>query len=109
MAEVLLEFDELFQGPNGESYEARVCGAPRADTFWEGWLEFTPERGGEVIRTGRETTQPHREDLRYWATGLTWGYVDGALRRVLTPPRATIHRKSVTSKPFYKGPADNKK
>jgi hypothetical protein len=108
MSEVLLEFEELFQGPNGVSYEARVCAGPRPDGFWEGWLEFTPAKRGDVVRTTRETTQPRRDDMLYWATGLTWGYVDGALLRALTPPRPPLHRKGVKSKPFYKGPADGK-
>jgi hypothetical protein len=36
------------------------------------------------MRTPRETEQPNREDLAYWATGLTQVYLEGALTRALT-------------------------
>src|SRR5688500_7758503 len=106
MADVLLEFEELFEGHDGTAYEARVCGRERSDKFWEGWLEYTPSQGGEVVRTSRETTQPTREHLSYWATGLTWAYIDGALRRALTPSRAPRHRQATGAKAYYEGPAE---
>lgn len=34
-------------------------------------------------RTRRETTQPSRDALRYWATGLEPTYLQGALERAL--------------------------
>lgn len=43
---------------------------------------FEPEEGGgATLRTGRETTQPDREDLLCWATGLEPVYLEGALAR----------------------------
>ena len=33
----------------------------------------------------RETTQPNRRDTEYWATGLTYVYLEGALHRALNP------------------------
>lgn len=37
---------------------------------WHGWLLLEPEEGGgATLRTGRETTQPDREDLQCWARG----------------------------------------
>jgi hypothetical protein len=42
---------------------------------------------GEVIRTVRETTQPNLTDLKYWATGLTQVYLEGALARTLGAPQ----------------------
>ena len=43
---------------------------------------------GETLRSFRETTQPNLTDLRYWATGLTPVYLEGALERIL--PKAVV-------------------
>ena len=51
---------------------------------WHGWLEFTPP--GQLhatLRTPRETTQPDRDALIYWATGLEPVYFEGAFERAL--------------------------
>jgi hypothetical protein len=89
MAEVLLEFDTVLIGPSGRSYKARACGRLMDDgERWEGWIEFVPNDAGPELRTAQETVQPNREDLRYWATGLTATYVEGALERALRPPPA---------------------
>ena len=108
MAEVLLEFDDRFSAPDGRSYRPRVCGRARDDRLWEGWIEFVPSDGDVVLRTGRETTQPSRDMLRYWATGLTWGYLDGALLRTLRPARPLVAREAVASAPAYEGPAERR-
>lgn len=81
MAEVLVTFDEPVRGRDGERYHAQVCGRPGADGLWEGWLEFQPVGGGAPIRTPRETTQPNRTDLLYWAGGLGVAYLEGAIDR----------------------------
>ena len=73
MAEVFVDFEDKWQGPDGVAYEARVCGRGRADGLWECWIEFTPAAGGATIATERETTQPNRDDALYWASGLTSG------------------------------------
>ena len=39
-------------------------------------------------RTSRETTQPSRLALRYWALGLDEVYFDGALERAPLEPRS---------------------
>jgi len=72
--------------PEGLVYIAQACGRERDDGMWEGWLEFVPHDGSEVLRSQRETTQPNLTDLEYWATGLTPVYLQGALERTLTPP-----------------------
>jgi hypothetical protein len=54
--------------------------------LWEGWIEFTSEDTGEVVRSARETTQPNRNDTLYWAKGLTEVYLEGALKRALGGP-----------------------
>jgi len=66
----------------GRSYDVLVYGELRADGTWEGWLEFAPLTAGlPTRRTGRETTQPDRAALEYWATGLEPLYLAGAFER----------------------------
>lgn len=62
-------------------YCAYVLGAARGDGTWAGWIEFVPEDGSPRLRTGQETSQPNRDALAYWATGLEDVYLDGALAR----------------------------
>jgi hypothetical protein len=85
MAEVLVEFSEPVLDKDGITYTARACGAETANGHWQGWVEFVPMNGGDVVRSGRETTQPNRIDTVYWATGLTPVYLEGALERALKP------------------------
>jgi hypothetical protein len=103
MAEVLVEFAEPVVARDGAAYIARACGGPADYGRWQGWLEFTPVDGGEVIRSSRETTQPNREDTEYWATGLTAVYLEGALERALNP--LTRVPASPPPVPAYDGPA----
>lgn len=105
MPEVLLEFENEFTSRDGTRYEARVCGRERDDGTWEGWLEFDPKLGGTTIRTGRETTQPNRRLLHYWATGLTAGYIDGALLRTTSPLPEMRPRAARVPRPAYDEPA----
>jgi hypothetical protein len=60
-----------------------VYGAARDDGLWVGWLEFVSggETGEDVLVTGRETTQPTRPALVYWAFGIEPVYVEGAFER----------------------------
>lgn len=88
MAEVIRKLETQLRGSDGRSYTAQVSGRERPDTLWEGWIEFLPLDGGDPLVTSRETTQPNRDDLVYWAGGLTDPYLDGALIRVLTPVKA---------------------
>ena len=83
-SEVLVEFDEAITSDSGAAYHARVLGAPGADGLWTGWLEFSPAGGDRpALETDRETTQPNRTDLAYWAAGLSRVYLQGALTRAL--------------------------
>jgi hypothetical protein len=79
----LVEFRTLIAAETGERYQARAVGAQRTDGMWEGWIEFEPLDGGDVLSSARETTQPNLTDLEYWATGLTPVYLEGALKRAL--------------------------
>jgi hypothetical protein len=87
MAEVIQKYETQLRGRDGRLYQAQATGRARVNGMWEGWLEFLPLEGGLPVVTDRETTQPNREDLAYWATGLTDPYLDGALLRALTQVR----------------------
>ena len=80
MAELLQSYAEVVRDAGGEEYAVHAYGEARADGNWEGWLEFH-SAAGEVLRTNRETTQPNREALVYWASGLEPLYFDGAFAR----------------------------
>jgi hypothetical protein len=103
MAEVLVEFSDVIAAADGSVYTARACGTEAADGLWHGWIEFTPADGGIVLRTGRETTQPNRQDTIYWATGLTAVYLEGALERALTP--RVVPAPARPTAPAYDAPA----
>jgi hypothetical protein len=71
---------------------------------WQAWIEFIPVgEDGIVLRSGRETTQPNRQNAEYWATGLTPVYLKGALHRALTPLPPRVQPPEL--KPAYDGPA----
>jgi hypothetical protein len=54
--------------------------------MWQGWLEFESLDSDRPVVVGPvETTQPEREHVRYWATGLTPVFLEGALSRALNP------------------------
>ncbi len=85
MAEVLAQFADPLTTTDGSRYVAQACGAPNDHGLWEGWIEFVPINGGPPLRSSRETTQPNKGDAKYWATGLTQVYLEGALDRALNP------------------------
>ena len=105
MAEVLVEFSEPVMAKGGRLFVARACGSEMDSHLWQGWLEFLPANGGEAIRSGRETTQPNRQDTAYWATGLTPVYLEGALVRALNPLLRTAQPAAPT--PIFDGPASD--
>jgi catechol 2,3-dioxygenase-like lactoylglutathione lyase family enzyme len=105
MAEVLLQFDSRVTGVDGRPYLAQVCGRVADDGLWEAWLEFDPEDGGAVLRTPRETEQPNRRDLEYWATGLTVGYLEGALARARRAGLPDLRPRTVAAASAHEGPA----
>ncbi len=104
MAEVVHVFDEpVFL--DSRPYTAQVAGR-QAGHIWEGWLEFAAADGSDVRRSPRETTQPDRDALAYWATGLSPTYLEGAFRRALepsarraAPPPPATHFDSPASHP----------
>jgi hypothetical protein len=103
VAEVFVQFTDPVVAKDRTRYLARACGAEAPDSLWHGWLEFIPVEGRPAVRTGRETTQPNRRDLEYWATGLTAVYLEGALHRALEP-RSRPAAPDVIP-PIFDGPA----
>jgi len=83
MTETLVKFDEPIMNSSCYMYFAAAIGRQRADDgLWEGLLEFEPVADpGRTILSDRETTQPNRADLEYWAQGLSRVYLQGALAR----------------------------
>jgi hypothetical protein len=106
VAEVLVQFSDPVTAPDGRAYIARSCGSEMPDGLWQGWIEFEPVTGGVVLRTGRETTQPKRDDAIYWATGLTAVYLEGALERAMKP-LVRAPASNVDVQPAYDRPADD--
>jgi hypothetical protein len=102
----VLEFENTVEDKEGRSHIALVLGEEREDRRWIGRIRFTPTDGSPPVETDRETTQPNREDLAYWASGLTYFYLEGALaravRRAMTP---SPDNSSVASRPAAGAPA----
>jgi len=85
MDDLVHEYTSEITDADGHAYNARALGRQRrGGTVWEGWLEFSPLGGrGIVRRSAIETTQPNREALAYWASGLEPVYLEGALERAI--------------------------
>ena len=81
MAETLVRFTEAITGRDGRQYVASARGIRGSDGLWHGWLEFSD--GTTSLRTTQESEQPNRDDLMYWAQGLTYVYLEGALERAV--------------------------
>jgi len=80
MTELIQTYNEVIRDSRGEEFTASAHGEEREGGTWEGWLEFRTA-SGEVRRTGRETTQPNLEAVRYSAAGLELLYLVGAFSR----------------------------
>ncbi|MGH7481508.1 MAG: hypothetical protein ACRELV_05090 [Longimicrobiales bacterium] len=107
MAEVLVRFDADVASADDTTWIARACGREGRSGLWEGWLEFEPKDDGQPVQTERETTQPNRDDLLYWASHLTAAYLESALRRAVEPRRpAARSTPEVEARPFFGGPAE---
>lgn len=105
MAEVLMTHTPPILDDHGHAYVARICGRQAEDGRWEAWIEFVPGDGRPVLRTARETKQPNRSDLAYWATGLTSTYLEGALERALHPEPHDVRPQQEAALPSYDRPS----
>ena len=84
MAEILVKFDEPIAAPGGKIYFAQAVGKEVDGGLWHGWLEFLgAEDALDSVASDRETTQPNRKNIEYWAQGLTRVYLEGALDRAI--------------------------
>jgi hypothetical protein len=90
VAELLVNFTEPTRSKTGDLYYGQALGRVAPDGLWEGWIEFVRAGDDEVVRTSRETEQPSRDHVRYWAQGLTQTYLEGALERALNPVPVTL-------------------
>jgi hypothetical protein len=81
MAELIHKHSTHVRTPEGETFSTTVCGERDFYGVWTAWLEFSARDGQIRMRTERETTQPTREALDYWASGLEPIYVKGAFAR----------------------------
>lgn len=75
VADIVHTFSEAFH-----EYTVRAYAEMRGNV-WIGWLEFQPKRGGRTLKTGEETSQPSKDDVAYWASGVEKVYLEGALER----------------------------
>ena len=66
-------------GTKAGEYRVRAF-AEKRENIWIGWLEFRP-KSGKALKTDEETSQPSKDAVRYWATGLERVYLEGALER----------------------------
>jgi len=102
MSELLVKFDEPISGPDGRRFFAQAAGKETDGGLWEGWLEFLPvDEPTDALCSERETTQPNRKNLEYWAQGLTVVYLQGALARACGPktiPRAAPREQTEASR-----------
>ena len=90
MAEVLVTFTEPTKNSSGDLYYGRAIGKANKDGQWEGWVEFILAGSDETVTTGKETVQPNRDLLKYWAQGLSATFLEGALERALHPAPARL-------------------
>lgn len=82
MADLIHEHSIHIRTAQGVAFVARTYAEQDASGIWVGCIEFTPASGsGPVLRAEHETTQPNREAVAYWASGLEPIYFEGAFQR----------------------------
>jgi len=82
MSELIQRYVPKLQDDNGAVYTVTAWGEKTRQGTWEGWLEFYPSDNAKaILRTARETTQPNRSAVQYWASGLEPVYFEGAFER----------------------------
>lgn len=63
----------------GRDFQVAFEGLKRKDGTWAGRIVFRD--GDRSLRTDQETSQPNRDALEYWATGVERIYLEGAFAR----------------------------
>ena len=90
MAETLAEYEHPVVARDGSTWTARAA-ARRINSHWECWIEFVPSVGGsDPIQTAGESTQPDLHAAKYWASGITPAYLEGALERARSRPKVKV-------------------
>lgn len=84
VGELIHAFSTTVTDELGRSWTAAAHGRP-AGNVWFGWIVFT-DGHGSTVKTDVETSQPNRDALGYWATGVEPIYLDGALARARDVP-----------------------
>ena len=95
MADFIHRHSTHIRTPEGAEYRAVIWADRQRDGTWAGWIEFMPVGGGPVLRTERETTQPSRRALDYWASGIEPVYLWGAFERAQVATVNKGRRRSV--------------
>ncbi len=83
MPHLFLQPQHIGVEAEGTFWVPLIYGDQRADGTWIAWIEFRPLDDRELRVTERETTQPNREAVAYWATGLEPVYFEGAFARAM--------------------------
>ena len=88
-------------------YVARIAARLTVDGLWEAWVEYTPEGGGPVLRSQRETTQSDRPSIERWAERLSLVYLQGSLERTLAREHGQVRVgfMEAAGGPRFEGPA----
>ncbi len=98
MNDLVHTYSEVVRDPEGRGYAASVHALERIDGLWVTWLEFSGVGRDVSLRTRRESEQPDRRAVLYWASGLQPSYLDGALLRAtrvrLTELRAMLEGRA---------------
>lgn len=92
MPKLIREFINTIEDEEDRSHIACVYAEEGEDGVWRGSVVFFPVDGGEPLRAKHETTQPNLQDVEYWASGLTYFFLEGALHRAKSP-RETAYRE----------------
>ena len=103
-ARILRTFDKFVALPGHGPYVARIAGRLSVDGRWEAWVEFSPEGGGPILRSQRETTQADLPSVERWAERLSLVYLQGSLERTLAREHGQV-RVGSTHGPEFDGPA----
>ena len=86
MREIMIDLERTVLSSDGDEYYGQVAGDQRPDGMWEAWIEFRPLDEGPTRATDRETTQPNRQAVEYWMSGLEPIYFEGAFARAVELP-----------------------
>ena len=103
-ARILRTFDKFVALPGQGPFVARIAARVNLEGRWEAWIEFSPEGGGPVLRSQRETTQSDLPSVERWAEGVSLVYLQGSLERTLSRERGQVRVVS-THGPEFDGPA----